>query len=212
MTQPDFIRTQKLSCPRDDLPLFQPLDLRIQRGEIWQISGPNGCGKTTLLHSLCTLFSDYEGEILWQGKSLRQPLPSYLAQCCYIGHQAALHPPLSARENLHFYRQLCSNPLEQPLNDILNTVGLYGFEDVPVQHLSAGQRRRVTLGRLLLADTPLWILDEPFTAIDPQGIQWLLELFIRHSQQRGVVIFSSHHHLAGLPANMHHLNLANFQP
>jgi heme exporter protein A len=211
MTETDFIRLQQLSCRRDDLPLFQPLNLRLQRGEMWQISGPNGCGKTTLLHSLCTLFRDYTGDILWQGQSLRQSLPGYLAQCCYIGHQAALHPPLSARENLQFYRQLCLNPRHQSLDDILHTVGLYGFEDVPVHHLSAGQRRRVTLARLLLADTPLWILDEPFTAIDPQGIQWLLELFIRHSRQRGVVIFSSHHHLAGLPANMHRLDLADFQ-
>lgn len=166
--------------------LFRDLAFSAGDGEIWQITGANGAGKTTLLRILVGLHGFYEGEVHW-----RQPLaPSLL----YLGHQPGVREELSPRENLHFSQALCGQGGDA--DAALDAVGLYGFEDVPVGRLSAGQKRRVALARLWLDERPVWVLDEPFTAIDQDGVE-RLDARLRQAATTGTLVLYTSHHRVG---------------
>ena len=182
-----------LTCVRDGRVLFNELNLRLEAGEILQVEGANGAGKTSLLRILCGLAQPREGTVYWQGKNINHYRSVYYRELLYIGHNPGVKQELTPLENLHFLRALKGRGGEHmAIDKALEQVGLYGYEDVTVRTLSAGQRRRVALARLWLSQGCLWVLDEPFTAIDRNGIRNLETQLMHHVQCGGMVIITSH--------------------
>ncbi|HGB5536816.1 TPA: cytochrome c biogenesis heme-transporting ATPase CcmA, partial [Salmonella enterica subsp. diarizonae serovar 61:r:-] len=153
----------------------------------------NGAGKTTLLRLLTGLARPDGGEVYWQGKPLRHVRDSFHQSLLWLGHQPGIKTRLTARENLHFFHPGDGARLPEALAQ----AGLAGFEDVPVAQLSAGQQRRVALARLWLTRAALWVLDEPFTAIDVNGVARLTRRMAEHTAQGGTVILTTHQPLPG---------------
>ncbi|HAZ97919.1 MAG TPA: heme ABC transporter ATP-binding protein CcmA [Halomonas sp.] len=194
------LQARQLACERDDRWLFEGLDLDIQSGEIVRIEGPNGSGKTTLLKILSGQLTDYRGELYWNGEPMRQAREHFLANLLYLGHAPGVKAGLSPLENLAWYQALSGEKGSEPAREAsLAAVGLAGFEDVPAGQLSAGQQRRVALARLTLTQRALWVLDEPFTAIDRQGVAALEAQLVAHAQSGGCVLVTTHHALTESP-------------
>ncbi|PMH41016.1 heme ABC transporter ATP-binding protein CcmA [Vibrio sp. 10N.286.49.B3] len=188
-----MLEVSNLTAIRDERVLFESLSFAIQPGELVQVEGRNGTGKTTLLRILTGLGDSDEGEIHWKGLAVSSNREEFHQDLLFLGHQAGVKRELTAFENLRFYQSI-HNPTYSK-NDILaalTQVGLAGREDVPVGQLSAGQQRRVALARLWLSRQMLWILDEPLTAIDKQGVKVLENLFLEHAQSGGIVILTTH--------------------
>lgn len=172
---------QSLSLVRGGRELFRDLSFEICSGQLWQIEGANGTGKTSLLRILCGLSRyGFEGQVLRHAPQL------------YLGHQSAVKALLTPRENLACHVSGDGHYTDQQIEAALAGVGLYGYEDVPNHTLSAGQHRRVNLARLLLSNTPVWLLDEPFTAIDKAGVDDLQGLLASHVDAGGAVVMTSH--------------------
>lgn len=194
------LQARKLACERDGRSLFEGLDLDIRGGEIVRIEGPNGSGKTTLLKILSGQLSDYQGDLFWQGLPMRNAREHFLANLLYLGHTPGIKSGLSALENLAWYQALSGEAgSESQRFEVLEGVGLAGFEEVPAGQLSAGQQRRVALARLTLTPRALWVLDEPFTAIDRQGVADLERLLVAHAQAGGSALVTTHHELTATP-------------
>lgn len=192
-----LLETIDLCCERDDRTLVDHLNLSVEAGSIHRVEGPNGSGKTTLLRVLCGLSSRYRGDIRWKGQPLHRVRTDFLSTLLYIGHGAGIKAALTPRENLQWHRALKGGDDSGGVIDTaLARVGLYGFEDAPCFTLSAGQQRRVALARLFLVPAGLWILDEPFTAIDRQGVRELEQWIAEHAAGGGSVILTTHHELA----------------
>lgn len=188
------LQGRQLGCERDGRWLFEGLDIDVNRGDIWHVAGPNGSGKTTLLKVLAGQFNDYCGSLHWQGRPLGQGREHFAANMLYLGHSPGVSAGLTPLENLAWYQALhdeCSDEVQREA--ALATMGLEGFEDVPVGHLSAGQQRRVALARLNLTPRVLWILDEPFTAIDQAGVEALEAQLVAHARAGGAVVMTTHH-------------------
>ncbi|MBA57438.1 MAG: heme ABC transporter ATP-binding protein CcmA [Pseudomonadales bacterium] len=195
-----LLQTVKLFCERDDRVLIRDLDFTLHPGEVMQIEGPNGSGKTTLLRILCGLSDDYEGDIRWQGEARHQVDSRFRSDTLYFGHLTGVKFSLSPRENLRWILQLKGvSPklagLDERIDQALKSVGLHSYEDVPVYSLSAGQKRRVALARLFVEPARLWVLDEPFTAIDRKGVEQLEGLIQSHAEMGGSVLITTHHAL-----------------
>ena len=208
-TEEQTLEVQSLNCSREDRDLFSGLSFHLTPGHALQIEGPNGSGKTTLLRLLCGLRLPDEGDILWNGQSIFDERAEYLCNLAYIGHAHGVKGELSPLENLQVSQAMSA--VESPISpeDALEKLGLFGFEDVPSRTLSAGQRRRVALARLLLNPVPLWILDEPFTAIDIHGQKQIEQMITEHVLQGGMAILTSHHPLDLSEDHLTMLNLAS---
>lgn len=190
---PVLLEGRGLTCVRDLRTLFRDLDFALAPGEVLQVEGANGAGKTSLLRILCGLAEPRHGAVYWRGEDIRRSRPSYHRQLLYIGHQPGVKDELTPLENLRFFRALGGHGGERAVQEeALNQVGLYGFEDALVRTLSAGQRRRVALARLWLSTAPLWILDEPFTAIDQYGVRHLESRLEQHAEAGGLAVIASH--------------------
>lgn len=188
-----MLDVNKLTAIRDDRVLFEGLSFTIQSGELVQIEGRNGTGKTTLLRIITGLGDRDEGSIFWNQVNIEADRDSYHQDLLFLGHQTGIKRELTALENLRFYQSVhARNTTQDELYQALTQVGLAGREDVPVAQLSAGQQRRVALARLWLSRQKLWILDEPLTAIDKQGVKVLETLFLQHAQQGGIVVLTTH--------------------
>ncbi len=188
-----MLEVKNLTAIRDERILFESLSFEIHAGELVQIEGRNGTGKTTLLRIIAGLGECECGEILWQRSKIQSDRESYHQDLLFLGHQTGIKRELTALENLRFYLAVHQQTVDDPaIFEALAKVGLAGREDVPVAQLSAGQQRRVALARLWLSKKPLWILDEPLTAIDKQGVSVLEALFLSHAQQGGIVILPTH--------------------
>lgn len=187
-----MLEAQGLSCIRDERALFTELSFAIHPGELVQVEGPNGAGKTSLLRILAGLSSPEQGEVMWQGESIRRNRDGYNQALLYIGHHAGVKEVLTPFENLSFFQKASGKKDHDAIWQALTQVGLVGYEDVPVAQLSAGQHRRVALARMWLSDAPLWILDEPLTAIDKQGVAHLVSLFEQHALKGGIVVLTTH--------------------
>ncbi|MFT7300669.1 MAG: heme exporter protein A [Porticoccus sp.] len=177
---------------RDDRRLFSDINLTLEPGNILQVEGPNGCGKTTLLRIISTALSPTSGQLLWHGKDISQHRLDYLSNLLFLGHLPGLKQSLSPEENLLWWRRINANNSQLSNSQVLATMGLSGYEDVPCYALSAGQQRRAALARLLVTEASLWVLDEPFTAIDKQGVVQLEGLLVNHVNKGGLVILSTH--------------------
>ena len=194
-------RTRALGGVRGYRRLFESLEITLQPGEVLLVEGANGAGKTSLLRLLCGLALPTEGEVYWHGEPLPRCRLEFQQSLLYLGHTPGVKLELSPRENLRFLAALHGlsvNP--QQLDDILDTVGLYGFETVPARALSAGQRRRIALARLWFAEQALWVLDEPFTAIDRAGVARLEARLMEHAARGGMAVLTSHQALQLTPA------------
>jgi len=207
-----FMELKALGCERDTRVLFSDINWSFNDGDIVQIIGPNGSGKTTLLRCLVSLSEQYKGDILFKGSAVNQQLYGFRQQLLYLGHLPGIKSSLNPTENLRWYGGLHSDTCftDAEIVSALSEVGLAGFENIPCHSLSAGQQRRVSLARLYLSSAKLWILDEPLTAIDKEGIAKLGALFQSHAQAGGVVILTTHQ---DLPIdNVLQLDLAKYQP
>ena len=196
--QQTLLSASDLYCERDDRVLFEGLALSITDGELIQLAGPNGAGKTTLLRLLAGLNRDFEGQLLWHDVPLMTVYPEYAGNRLYMGHLSAVKKSLTAIENLRWLTAQ-DRPSEKQLWEALEHVALAGYEHTPCLQLSAGQQRRVALARLKISRAPLWILDEPFTALDKDGVSWLEGELQAHVSNGGAVIITSHHALEGIP-------------
>jgi len=190
--------------------LFEHLELRLAGGDMVQISGPNGSGKTSLLRLLAGLMQPTAGEVRLNGKPLNEQRTELARNLVWIGHAAGIKDVLTPEENLSWLSALHHPATREAILQALAAVGLKGFEDVPCHTLSAGQQRRVALARLYLDGPPLWILDEPFTALDKQGVAQLEEHLARHCEQGGMVVLTTHHTLARMPAGYRDLDLGRW--
>ncbi len=189
-----MLTVSDLCAVRDDRVLFANLDFQLQAGEIMQVVGANGTGKTTLLNGLMGLAAFESGAIYWQGENIQDNPSVFKQNVSFVGHLLGLKPLLTAVENLQFLAQLHQKLISlADIEQALKKVGLYGYEDTPVAHLSAGQKRRVALARLFLQQAKLWVLDEPFTAIDLAGVKALEQWLVEHVRQGGMVLLTTHH-------------------
>ncbi|MBW9430899.1 cytochrome c biogenesis heme-transporting ATPase CcmA [Atlantibacter hermannii] len=178
-----------LACVRDERVLFRGLSFTLNPGEIFQIAGVNGAGKTSLLRILSGLATPETGEVKWQGEAIQRARDSFHSRLLWLGHQPGIKAVLTSDENLRFFH---ADAAMKSRWDALAAIGLLGYEDVPVGQLSAGQQRRVALARLWLSTAKLWILDEPFTALDPAGIETLTCRLEAHAALGGSVLLTTH--------------------
>jgi heme exporter protein A len=181
---------------RGDRILFSNLSFDLSRGRLLHITGPNGSGKTTLLRILCGLLTPLEGVVRWHGHDIRSSASTHRRECTYIGHRDGLKAELTALENLQVNAHMSGCHDQKVIDDSLRLLGLWEYQDLLVGHLSAGQRRRLALGRLLVKRAILWILDEPFTAIDVDGRDIVEAQLISHVQENGIIVLTSHQALS----------------
>jgi len=177
------LKIQNLSCERQERYLFMDLDFTVSSGEFFQVIGPNGSGKSSLLRIMAGLLTPTKGRVVWQSNG---PHPVQ-----YLGHLNGIKGALTVAENIHFSAGLngCD---EYNRDDVLKYFSLEHVSSELAKSLSAGQQHRLALTRLLLGYSPLWILDEPFTALDQWCIKTLEHLFKQHCEKGGLIVLTSH--------------------
>jgi heme exporter protein A len=191
-----MLEVRELECVRGDHRLFKGLNFTLQPGELLHLRGKNGAGKTSLLRTICGLTVPASGEVLWKGENIRSLRDEYNRGLTFLGHLNGIKGELSALENLRISSSLSGEKIpENQIVDALRQMGLGGREDLPTKVLSQGQKRRVALARLLITKTVLWVLDEPFTALDVHAIDVLKGLIARHIQAKGLAILTTHQHV-----------------
>lgn len=188
-----MLSVSHLACSRGDRRLFGDLSFAVEPGGWLHVTGDNGAGKTTLLRTLVGLSQPDAGEIRWNGVSVSERADEFRASSVYLGHPAAIKDELSPLENLRLALALDGHDVDEDAAlDALERIGLAGREDLAARHLSAGQKRRVLLARLLLRPAALWVLDEPFTALDRDAIGVLHALIEAHLDRDGMAVLTSH--------------------
>jgi heme exporter protein A len=200
-----FLQGSGLCCIRDDRVLFEGLAFEIGPGQVLLLEGKNGSGKTSLLRILCGFRQPDAGQVRWCGEAVNDSL--FYARMAYVGHLDGIKKELSVMENLAMALAL-SQPGRYSMQQALARVHLAGYDDILVQSLSAGQKRRLSLARLLMTENDLWILDEPFTALDKQGIALFEAVMSEHCSNGGMIVLTSHHDvvLHGIDVRRIHLS------
>ena len=197
-----------LECVRDDRTLFSGLHFSVSAGQALVLEGQNGSGKTSLLRILCGIRLPEAGKVLWAGEDIFDLGPEFHEHIAYMGHKDGNKLDLTPQENLRMARGLGKAREDLSIEDALDQVGLYGFEDVPTRNLSAGQQRRLAIARLLVTEARLWILDEPFTSLDRQGIEIVEGLFDRHLARGGLAAMTTHHRISFADSQVKRINLS----
>ena len=178
-----MLQVRNAGCERDGRQLFEDLSFSLATGELLQIVGGNGSGKSTLLRVLLGLYTDCQGDINWSVDEA--PL--------YLGHRLGIKQSLTVIENLRWFGVLREVPVSQDrIDEAVYKLGLMGFEDSLCAYLSEGQRKRVALGQFLIMDNPCWVMDEPFSAIDADGLSFLMAMLQEHLDVNGGIIISTH--------------------
>lgn len=212
----NIVAAQKLSSEKQDRWLFKDVSFSVEPGHIFHIQGANGSGKTTLLRILCGLTTADSGQVLWGDKPIQKQHDQYHTQLSYVGHTDGIKQDLTVEENLKVAAVLAQGKQQNirdsnwaiNLDDILRQVGLLKKKFTFAHALSAGQRRRLALARCLLNDASIWILDEPLTALDAQGVGLVEDLLQNHIQRKGIAIITSHQTLNISGAHYEVLNLS----
>jgi heme exporter protein A len=200
-------RGQALACERGGRVVFARLDFSLGAGELLVLRGPNGSGKSTLLRVMAGLTPLLHGDLRWGDLAISADRIAHNARCHYVGHQDALKPALSVRENLQLWQRLRSGTAAA-IDLALERLGVAPLADLPARLLSAGQRRRLALARLVAVEAPLWLLDEPATALDSDGAARFDGILRDHLAGGGRAAMSSHGETGGGSL----LNLADFRP
>ena len=191
------LEARVVTCVRGERELFSGLSLQVLPGQCLHIRGENGVGKTSLLRLLAGLACPEAGEVLWNGHSIKKDALEYRAQLLFLGHRDALKEDLSALENLRMYAAIDDIVLsERDAFASLWRFGLKGREDLPVNCLSAGQKKRVLMARMVTRRAQVWILDEPFNALDAHAVLELQGLIAEHLENGGLAVLTSHQPLA----------------
>lgn len=187
------LEARAITCFRGERELFRGLTLEVSEGECLHVRGQNGVGKTSLLRLLTGLSAPESGDILWNGQTISQQAEQYHRQLLFLGHRDALKEDLTALENLQMYAAIDGvNLADEEIFSTLWRFGLKGREDLPVNCLSAGQKKRVLMARMLTRRAQLWILDEPFNALDVHAVLELQDLIQEHLAHQGLVVMTSH--------------------
>ena len=185
-----ILSLKNLSFNRNEKPVFDPIDLEINEGDLVHIKGANGSGKTTLLRILVGLLQPSSGSIKYQGVDLQACLYDYFSNITYVGHNSAVKNSLTVFENLCWMSG--ENKLVDSHINTLETFGLLNQKDSLCGELSAGQKRKLALTRILHNDSKIWFLDEPMNALDSQGVSILKKAMEKHKNNQGIVVFASH--------------------
>ena len=191
----DVLKAEHLFCERDNRILFEDLNFAAHRGQVIQIKGSNGSGKTTLLRILCGLNEGFRGSLTWFNKPIQDHWEEVHSSLIYMGHRVGVNKILTPVENLRWSVGLSTSVTDEQINDALGDMGLRGFEASQCFTVSAGQLESVSLSRLLLNNGLLWVLDEPFTTLDQEGVKLLERLLSQHANKGGVVLVTTHHEL-----------------
>lgn len=197
---------------RGDRLLFEAVDFSLQNGQLLHLKGRNGSGKTTMMRILAGLLHAERGDILWNGESIKKARQTFHAELLYLGHLNGLKGDLSAVENLRTDAAISGQNLdEKQAWQVLTDIGLRGHEDLPTKYLSQGQKRRVALARLWFSRAALWILDEPFSALDVAAVDELQAVIRRHLESAGMVIVTTHQEVALTSGQVRTLELSKRQ-
>ena len=188
-----MLTVSQLSCSRGNKPLFADVSFGLQAGQALHLEGDNGVGKTSLLRIVCGLSPADAGEVRWQDETIQKQAAAYRGALFYLGHGLSLKEELTALENLLSDAAVAGRALstEQALL-ALARMGLRGREHLPLRVMSQGQKRRTALARLLVSQAPLWVLDEPFVALDVKAVEGLRILLAEHVAKGGMALFTSH--------------------
>ena len=200
-----LLQGEDLSCTRDDRELFTNLSFSVHPGQVLLLEGNNGSGKTSLLRIICGFREPDTGAVSWCGEEI--PHSQYYSDMAYVGHMDGIKKELTVLENLRLSLAL-SQPGKLTIQQALEKVQLVGYDDTLIQALSAGQKRRLSLARLLTTHNILWILDEPFTSLDKQGIALIESLMAEHCANGGMMVMTSHHDVNLQGVDVHRIRLA----
>jgi heme exporter protein A len=181
-----------LECVRGDRPLFSHLSFRLKPGELMHVTGVNGSGKTTLLRTLCGLTHAATGSVLWNGSTIQELGDDYRSQLAYVGHSNGIQGELTAEENLRAAACLGTAADTTRIPETLERLGLAPYRHFPSKVLSQGQKRRLALARLAILRKPLWILDEPLSALDVNSVALMTEILLEHLARDGMIVMTSH--------------------
>lgn len=201
------IEVDKLACSRRDNILFEDICFEVSDGELLQIDGINGSGKSTMLRIIAGLTEPTEGNVLWNRQSIVECRYQYQQQMSYLGHSNGVKDALTVSENLAVMQALSGRKNHADIDALLQTIGLPGMHDVMLGKMSAGQKRRTGLTRLLINKSHLWLLDEPFTSLDTGGKSIIENLIVQHCQNGGIVIFATHQEMDIEGHNVRHIHL-----
>ena len=197
-----MLRVSHLSCSRGNKPLFADVGFTLQAGQALHLEGDNGVGKTSLLRIICGLSPADAGEVCWHDKTIQDNAAAFRSSLFYLGHGLSLKEELTALENLMSDAAVSGRSLSAAQALVaLARMGLRGREHLPLRVMSQGQKRRTALARLLASQAPLWVLDEPFVALDAKAVDGLRGLMAEHVAKGGMVLFTSHQ-----PVALNHAN------
>ena len=195
------LNIKNLACWRNDQVLFNNLNLSLSPANVLFLQGENGSGKTSLLRILCGFRLADEGDIFWDNESVLSNY-EYFQNISYVGHKNGIKDELTAEENLNLMRSMATAS-DIKTENVLKQIGLFKQADVLTRQLSAGQKRKLALARLMMTNNSFWILDEPFTSLDVASVGFFEELIKQHITRGGMLILTSHHDidLTGLSVN-----------
>lgn len=188
-----MLQVNQLNFDYPDKPLLQNIQFTVNSGTLLHIRGCNGSGKTTLLKLLAGLLSPMTGRIDWNDVPISNDMAAYQQNLCYVGHKTGVSQLLTVEENCHF--ELSRQQTSKSDREIIQALGLESVKELPCGLLSVGQRRRVSLLRLFMSRAPLWLLDEPFVALDQQTLSTIMDLFDLHLKQKGIIVLTSHQNI-----------------
>ncbi len=188
----ELLTLKQLQCSRQDNILFTNLSVALTAGTVLLVEGANGSGKTTLLKTLAGLIRDYQGEIFWRQQCIHAKISDYSSERLHIGHTPGIKDGLTVIENIKLSLSLGRAKQHSDIQRTMQSLGVEHLQHKPAKQLSAGQRRRVALTRLELLDAKLWLLDEPFAALDSVAIKTIETLILQHAQHGGIVVLTSH--------------------
>ena len=205
-----MLQTLDLACLRGDRRLFRGLNIAVAPGQLLRVEGANGAGKTSLLRLLAGLALPAAGEVHWQGQPIRRQREAYAQALLYLGHLGGLKDELTPIENLRIECDLAGTPGvdDTRIRAALDAWGLARQVGLPLRVLSAGQRRRAALARLQLSDAALWVLDEPFNALDVDAVAFLGRQIEAHLARGGRAVVTSHMDLPIAPAQLQSVRLS----